>query len=241
MNLTDISFDQDDKNLFQIDDLRLKADAIRFSILPKLHGLVNHAISKVRDVYGVEALEDSHVKQSPNFRLKRKGELTYNYEWALVGLTGKRGKGGSREWTGIKRPDGGVQIAHFDYDFRLTENGLQLDFSCLADWVSVQSQKKFVKFLKLFEEEIHTLCYRSKILPDLGWNDEYKPFSRFEDNSNLMLDADVYSHYSFLHPYIKFPITKLDLENLVESFVYFYPVYDSYIRIAKGKHHRLTC
>ena len=36
MKLEDISFDLDDKTLFLVDDIKLKADDIRHSILPKL-------------------------------------------------------------------------------------------------------------------------------------------------------------------------------------------------------------
>ena len=48
--LSEIEFDEDDQNLFQIDDLRLKADAIRYSILPKLHVLVNQSILQIKEV-----------------------------------------------------------------------------------------------------------------------------------------------------------------------------------------------
>ena len=87
--LSEIEFDEDDRNLFQIDDLRLKADAIRYSILPKLHVLVNQSILQIKEVYAVEVLEDSHIPQSPNFRLRRNNELEIDYRWADVGLTGK--------------------------------------------------------------------------------------------------------------------------------------------------------
>ena len=46
MELDQISFDESDKNLFQIDDLRLKADAIKHSILPKLHVLTESCDSE---------------------------------------------------------------------------------------------------------------------------------------------------------------------------------------------------
>jgi len=90
MDLKDISFDESDKNLFQIDDLRLKADALKYSILPKLHVLTNQAILKIKEIYDIEVLEDSHIPQSPNFRTKRDNDLKLDYQWAGVGITGKR-------------------------------------------------------------------------------------------------------------------------------------------------------
>jgi 5-methylcytosine-specific restriction endonuclease McrA len=148
-------------------------------------------------------------------------------------LTGKRGKGGSRVWLGIKRPNGDIiQIVPFDYDFRLTETGLCLDFFNQPDWVSVSASQKFVKFHLKFSEEIHTLCYHSNICPILPWDDECQPFSTFYEHLDIMFSND---SYFFSHPSIKFPIITSDLENLIESFVCFYPVYDSYIQIAKGE------
>ena len=39
---------------------------------------------------------------------------------------------------------------------------------------------------------------------------------------------------------IAFPITPDDLSELVNRFAWFYPVYDSYIQIAKGEEVRFT-
>ena len=40
----EIEFDQSDCDLFGVDDRRLKADAIRHSILPRMHQSINHAM-----------------------------------------------------------------------------------------------------------------------------------------------------------------------------------------------------
>ena len=198
--------------------------------------LINYAISKVREVYGVEVFDDSHIEQSPNFRRNRKTELKLNYEWASVALRGRRGKEGSRVWSGLDKPNGEeVQIVPFAYNLNLTKSGLSLDFSFRLYRVSVQSNRKFLQFHKKFEGKIHTLCYRSRILPELGWNDECDPFATFGENVALMLDSDSYTYFDFSRFDIGFPIDKIELESIVESFVYFYPIYDSYIQIAKGE------
>ena len=57
----DIGFDESDKNLFQVEDARLRADALRHSILPRLHLVMNEAIAGIRNIYGVDVLEDSIV------------------------------------------------------------------------------------------------------------------------------------------------------------------------------------
>ncbi len=47
-SLKDISFDESDKNLFQVDDPRLRADAIRFSILPRLNNVFNQYLKFIK-------------------------------------------------------------------------------------------------------------------------------------------------------------------------------------------------
>ena len=233
MDLSEIEFDKDDQNLFQIDDLRLKADAIRYSILPKLNGLVNQAILQIRETYGIEVLEDSHVPQSPNFRLNRDNELKTDYKWAAVGLTGIRGKG---RWHGFSRRDGKpVQILPFLYQFVLTEKGLCIRL--MNNWMKGLSEDSYSKLLRFhlqFENTIHALCYRSGVLPILPWGDGCEPFSTFTHHYRWMLENWVFDN-DFASQDAGFPISAIDLAGLVDSFVLLYPVYDSYIQIARGE------
>lgn len=116
-DLKEIAFDDDDLSLFQIDDLQLKADAIRNSVLPKLNVLMNHAVLRIKDIYDVEVFEDSHIAQSPNFRTRRENELKVDYQWAVCSLTGKRVK---NKWLGLARSDGKPVQHHY----RLSESRL---------------------------------------------------------------------------------------------------------------------
>jgi hypothetical protein len=58
--LSDVTFDSADGQLFQVADLRLRADALRYSVLPRLHVLLKASVSRVHDVYQVDALADRH-------------------------------------------------------------------------------------------------------------------------------------------------------------------------------------
>ncbi|WP_165933574.1 hypothetical protein [Arundinibacter roseus] len=49
MDIEEINFDHDDKNLFFVNDLQIKADAIRHSILPKLEIITNNTISLINN------------------------------------------------------------------------------------------------------------------------------------------------------------------------------------------------
>lgn len=233
MNLEAITFDQDDKNLFEIDDLRLKADAIRFSILPKLHTLMNQAITKVNEVYGIDVFEDSSVTQSPNFRLKRKGKLKINYTRAFVALTGKRDKG-KNVWNGIERLGRGTaQIVPFDYRFSLTRAGLSIGLANLSDRITKTSNLRFIQFHQAFIEWIHTLSYYSGISPNFLDNTHSESLSTFSTLFNQTLASK--SHVKFTSQTTDFPITNLTLERMVKSFIYFFPIYDSYVQISKGQ------
>jgi len=67
--LRNIAFDSEDRELFLIDDLRLKANAIRFSILPKMQLVMNYAISQIDETYEVNVLDDCMIAQAQHFRL----------------------------------------------------------------------------------------------------------------------------------------------------------------------------
>ncbi len=72
-DLAAVSFGEDDRKLFLVDDRSLRADALKFSLLPKLEVVLREAIGTIREIYDVEALEDSGIFRSPAFRTKRQG------------------------------------------------------------------------------------------------------------------------------------------------------------------------
>ena len=89
--LENIVFDNEDRELFLIDDLQLKADAIRNSILPKLQVVMNYAINQIDKVYDVNVFDDCIIAQAPHFRLNnRKSGVKKNYDFARISIRGKR-------------------------------------------------------------------------------------------------------------------------------------------------------
>ena len=51
--LSDIYFDEQDSSLFLVDDARLRADALKHSVLPRLRVVMNSAIALIREIYGI--------------------------------------------------------------------------------------------------------------------------------------------------------------------------------------------
>lgn len=221
--LADVSFTRDDQELFQIDDLRLKGDAIRYSILPKLNVLLNECVLRIKSVYDVEVFEDSTISQSPYFRTKsRKKEIQTDYRWATVGLNGKRVKG---KWLGLERNDGKpVVCPPFSYNFWLDENGL----SIYLDWEKLEyknsqmgetddSYKKGLTFILTHEPLIRTLCYRTDMKPVLYWYEGGEFVSTVEEHYDWMIrNEDLIN--SFSSSDIGFPITLPVFLDFVDRF-----------------------
>lgn len=231
--LSDIYFDEQDSNLFLVDDARLRADALKHSALPRLRVVMNSAIALIREIYGIEVLEDSIISVFPNFREKRykDNELAHRYDSAFVGLGGQR----KPKWPGFSRKDGkAVQILPFRFAFVLQENGL---FALLENgWLKGLDKNSFDKILQFHienESVISRLCFGSRIRPDFYFSFDLPFFAPFKDHyqhriSTRQIDND------FIGYPLRIPVSPAEISELVESFAIFFPVYDSYIQMAKG-------
>lgn len=236
--LDDIWFDVDDQHLFFVDDLDLRAWAIHHSMLPRLHMILNDAIAAIRTVYGVDVLEDSHVQESPNFRGKRDSEIAADYQWATIGLSGKRT--GDR-WNGFARKDKKqVQILPFKYELGFTYAGLgiRLDNYWLKGLTDGSYQALFDFHLQ-HADLIHTLSYRSGILPLLHCGKGCEPFSSFTAHYQWMRNNRRFDN-DFYFKALPVPLMTPDILDVIEAYIVFFPVYDAYIQIAKGSEPRFT-
>lgn len=233
MRLADISFDEQDRNLFQVTDARLRADALRHSILPRLHAVLHEAIALIRHVYSIEALEDSIVSFFPHFRQKRPRELEHLYEEAFVGLGGKRVR---NKWHGAARKDGKpVQILPFRFAFSLSEEGLMIFLQ--NHWVkglTDEFHRKLFAFHLQHEAVINMLCLRSEVLPWLAYGGGVRPLSPFRDHYDYMAKHGLFDNHFGALP-APYPVRPRRLSELIRNYALFFPVYDCYLQIAKGE------
>lgn len=233
MKPDDISFDESYKNLFQVDDARLRAEALKHSVVPRLRAVLNECIDLVGRVYGVDALKDSRISWFPQFREKRVNELDHFYDSAYASLSGKQDK---EKWKGLNRKDGKpVQLLPFRYGLMLEADGIQVLLENY--WVkglTDESHHKLFNFHLEYESLIHRLCYYTEIEPTLYFGEGCEPISTFKEHYEWMAQNRFYDNF-FTSKYYKYPVTSEDLYGVVESYVVFYPVYDSYLRIAKGE------
>lgn len=226
-----ISFDEQDKNLFEISDLRLRADALKHSILPRLQALMHICIDMIRDAYSVEVLEDSILSLSPNFRMKREREIQVDYQWASVELGGRRKLG---VWSGIARADGKpVQIVPYLFGFGLTGDGLGIRLmSRYGIKLTEESKRGVMQLLQRHGEWISELCRLAGIPWTIPVMPEVSRLQRQLSEGNLNIE--------YLGETLDYPITVEQVEELSFRFVSFYPVYDLCIRYAKGEPDRFA-
>jgi len=157
------TFDETDKNLFEVDDLRLRADALQHSVLPRLHVLLNQCVALVTQVYEVDVFQDSIVSYFPHFRQRRSRELRLGYDSAYVSLGGKRTK---NKWHGFQRADGKpVQIVPFRLGIALRHDGMSLNLDHWLSHLTEESFRKLFQFHLEFEGLTHSVCYRSGLAP----------------------------------------------------------------------------
>ncbi|MCX7088350.1 MAG: HNH endonuclease [Methylococcales bacterium] len=232
-DISEISFDDSYKNLFQVDDARLRADALKHSVVPRLRVVLNGSIAFIKNIYNLDALEDSRVSCYPNFRPKRENELTLLYQSAYASLGGKRDK---EKWRGFNRKGGKVvQLLPFRYGYILEEEGLyfQLENYWLKG-LTDESHKKLFDFHLQYESLIHSLCYRATIKPLFYHGNDCEPISTLREHYDWMTERGLFDNF-FVSEHLKYPIAPDDLNRAIEGYVIFYPIYDSYIQIAMGK------
>jgi hypothetical protein len=195
--------------------------------------ILEEALSRIRKIYGVEVFkEGSAVHSSPNFRPKRDNELKVNYTWASMGITGAR----KPIWKGFARKDGKpVKIIGYALDFCFDEDSLSL--ICGQPYrpkLTDESFKKFFEFLRHNSRLVHAIQNLSEMrYPSLSFDEEEKVIVPFDQFIDMLIDLKDYA-WGFYRE-IRLPIGLADLTTIIDSFVIFYPIYDSALRIAKGE------
>ena len=232
MRLADVNFDESDRNLFQVDDPRLRADALKHSILPRLHVVLNECISLIRQIYGIEVFDDSTISFFPHFRMKRGGELKHLYQEAFVSLSGKTTK---EKWHGLERKDNNpVHMVPFRLGLSLSEKGLGLVLSNY--WLKGLTDASYEKLLRFhldFEEITHSLCHGCGIAPSLLYNADadadLEPISTFREQYEWMIKNRCFDNSFVPQKRSGYPISAESLQSIVDEYALFYPIYDSYL------------
>jgi 5-methylcytosine-specific restriction endonuclease McrA len=239
--IDEITFDEQDQNLFLVEDARLRADALKHSILPRLNVVMREAASCICEIYGVDVFEDSTISSFPSFRMQRyKGrELKYLYKSAFVGLGGQRK---NDKWFGLERSKGKPsRLIPFRYAFQLHRHGLH----CLFErwWpskINDQFNRKLLSFIAEHLDIIQSLCFETEMSPGLTHGEDVRYLSPLRDYYRLMIAERTFDRDYFHGTVMRYPVGPTELQRLIYNYVIFFPIYDSFVQIAKGEHIRLA-
>lgn len=232
MKFEEVIFDLDDKNLFLVDDLKLKADAIRHSILPKLEIVTNETISILTKVFHSNPLELSTVLKFPNFRKNRTTDFTIDYTEAQAGLGPKRNR---TLWTEVKRTNGEQpMILPFSLTYRLDEIGLHFYFTTNRYGLKLKDYSLFHSYHLQHKEEIEMLVMESNTYLSLLYED-YKKFALKprKEVFDAMLDEERWELMYFSKT-LRYPIDNESICGLLQQYITFYPIYENYINLSCG-------
>ncbi|HMV15817.1 MAG TPA: HNH endonuclease [Chitinophagales bacterium] len=153
MKIEEITFDSDDKNLFLIDDIQLKADAIRYSILPKLEVINNELISRITEMYDFDLFQNCAIGKTPQFRTsksQRTKPVTLDYKHSIIWINGQRTK---NKWKGLERINNKeAQITPTAIGIRLTTEGISSLF--WFGYVKNFTEETYRKFYDFLDREI---------------------------------------------------------------------------------------
>jgi 5-methylcytosine-specific restriction endonuclease McrA len=238
VKLENVAFDEEDAKLLTVNtDLMLKAKGIQYSILPKLNVLLEAALTRIREIYGIEVFNHySTITKAPNFRTNRGNDLKLDYDYALVGIGPVR----KAIWKGYERNDGKpVTILPYRMAIGFYSDGLYVFFSG-GGFRSVQgltdkSKKKYISFIKENIQYIQSILMFANMIP----YSFYEP----NDNDDLIIKFDKYmdkifddqSQEIYFGRDVGFPLNTYKFQSIVNSFVIFYPIYDSILRIARNE------
>ncbi|MBL8021388.1 MAG: hypothetical protein JNM27_17080 [Leptospirales bacterium] len=168
-DLTDLTFDEEDLKLFNItSNLHLKAQAIRYSIVPKLGVLLEAALSQVYAVYGIAVFDEHSFKtSSPNYR-RETTATTMDYDSAFVGIGGARGP----IWNGLVLSNGKpIKIIPYRLGFELSDEGLKLFFDHRpGKLLATKSIRKYFSFFRGNWSKIQTIMSHSDMILDFNFD-----------------------------------------------------------------------
>ncbi len=237
MTFEEVNFDLDDKNLFLVDDLKLKAEAIRHSILPKLEIITNHTISKINGILKTNVLELFTVLKFPHYRKTRAKEFAIDYTCSESGLGGKRNV---TLWKDMRKKDGHPpMIVPFSLTYRLDESGLKFYFYTKRYNLTMKDNGLFYNFHLKYAEDISNILNESEVTLLKHYefeNKKYKLFSwsPLKDYLKWQMQNELWD-LRYQSKTFTYPISNSDIVELAVDFLIFYPVYESYLCFAAGK------
>lgn len=231
MKIEDIIFDEEDKNLFLIDDLQLKADAIRYSILPKLEIINNELVSRIIECYEIDFYTHFSLAKSPHFRLsktQRKEPTKRDYNYSGVSITGQRK---DKKWYGLVKSNGILpKISPTSLSIDLTTEGIEANF--FFNHPKNFTKETYKKFYNFFISKIDFITGLANQC-NLNYEFSYVDVFSIKQDLKLKLKNEDYDLRFGMIPF-GYPISYKKINAILLASLLFFPVLNSCIEIALG-------
>ena len=220
-------FDEQDANLFLLEDKNLKARAIRCSIIPRLLELSNAAIAEATELYGVEPLEIATVAYSPYTGESRGRGFKVDFSAASAGLAPIR-RQGAYPLLGKER-----MIFPSRLSFILNEWGLRIFLD--ADCHNETCRTRFLEFFKRHESEIMALMLSVRGEAHV-WGPKPQVLHMFPCslNEQVLQTADRCVVHLLSYQF-NYPINERATHILKRFFVRMYPIFHAVCLLAMGR------
>lgn len=219
-------FDIEDAELFQLADAHLKAQALRYDVLPRMEILLQRAVARIGDVFGPDSFHLSTLVTLPAFRTTRRMEdVTHHYTSCEAGMSGKR----TIVWPGIERHDGkAAKIFPFRLTLGLSAKGISPSLYCW--WGRPYTARTHEQFHKVLHDHWDSLCQVLRI-GEYSIEPYFVDVLSFQENMSLVANSEDPTWW-VSRPPEPFPFSSRHTERLVNGMVLLYPLYDALVRTA---------
>ncbi|QUS60257.1 HNH endonuclease [Synechocystis sp. PCC 7338] len=237
-HVSEIEFDQDDLHVFNIEDVKQRAIAMRSQFFPRLELLRKESLELAASVYGIDPLEGMGSISSPNNRqdaTKNRGA-----ENVRVGISGKR-RDKNDSPLSIKNSNGKPIYIHpsmlgFDIypgeETCITINFSPFSFSvekAFAEKIYVEMQSNFDLLNKILTSI--EVCYS---LPNYDYSNDFHDLINTK-KFNLLNKKTIKNTLLFVDPYYFLVNFNEGLGTLKIAFVGLYPLLHLSVSIAEGR------
>jgi hypothetical protein len=233
LDIKDLIIDEEDRKLFLIDDIALKAEALKQSILPRLENLLYTIIKEINEIYQIDLLEESKISKSPNFRKSNRNEpVKINYESCSVWLCGKIKP---NYWKNLIKKTGEIsQYTPFVFQIQLSGDEilcfLAVNSMFKLSYESYQIFDNWIEknFLKLFP-----LIQAAGVDYSFFYSEECKPLTPLDSYFSWKRKEEILES-GFFSESITYPLDEKQFKKIINIFLYLFPIYQTFIDLSKG-------
>ncbi len=218
-----ITFNQQNRALFRIEDFRERADALRDQLVPKLRQILDLSLSRVKQIYQCEPFEGSSQKPSISPDHRKTAKANKEFLAAYAGLVGAQRDG---------------KYISPKLILVLSNDGLRAVL-----WINKEHEARvFAEIITKYSNEVSGLL-RSTTVPAKWAAGDDKEFVNVGALTGLPWgrerSLEGFRHFGICCQPHAYPVNIASIANqLSNDFVYLYPIYKATIDLLHGEKDR---